>query len=152
MVRVTEKGKADMFRWRSSWAATGPRNLVLWTRLTILRNLPVIYTPTVGEACLQYKTISASTRNVLQCRRRGSFNAMMYNWKNDVSVIVVTDGSRFGSWGPRWDGHKRRQTGPLRRRCWHRAEFCASCVLDVVTDSEELLADPYYFGQLSKTY
>ena len=55
----------------------------------------MIYTPTVGEACLQHSRLFRRPRGMyFSADDVGHFNAMMYNWKNDVSVIVVTDGSR----------------------------------------------------------
>ena len=57
---------------------------------------PIIYTPTVGEACLQYSRLFRRPRGMyFSAEDVGHFNAMMYNWKSDVRVIVVTDGSRI---------------------------------------------------------
>ena len=47
------------------------------------------------QACLQYSRLFRRPRGMyFSADDRGHFNAMMYNWKSDVNVIVVTDGSR----------------------------------------------------------
>ena len=94
---MNEPGKTAMFKWRSMQALQD-RNETLFYRLLVehIEELaPIIYTPTVGEACLQYSRLFRRPRGMyFSADDRGHFNAMMYNWKSDVNVIVVTDGSR----------------------------------------------------------
>src|SRR5690606_16524630 len=59
--------------------------------------LPIIYTPTVGQACKEFSHIFRHTQGFyINPEDRGSMDKVMQNWPNrDVRVIVVTDGSRI---------------------------------------------------------
>ena len=149
---LTEKGKTGMFRWRSMQALQD-RNETLFYRLLVdhIEELaPVIYTPTVGEACLQYSRLFRRPRGMyFSADDVGHFNAMMYNWKNDVSVIVVTDGSRvlgLGDLGAHGMGISVGKLDLYVAGAGIEPSSVLPCVLDVGTDNEELLTDPYYFG------
>ena len=58
---------------------------------------PLIYTPTVGQACQEFATRYRRPRGMYFTEEdRGQMAAMVYNWPHkDVHVIVVTDGSRI---------------------------------------------------------
>jgi hypothetical protein len=58
---------------------------------------PLIYTPTVGQACMEFATRWRRPRGMYFSEEdRGNMAAMVYNWPHqDVHVIVVTDGSRI---------------------------------------------------------
>jgi hypothetical protein len=58
---------------------------------------PLIYTPTVGQACQEYGARFRRPRGMYFTEEdRGQMAAMVYNWPHkDVHVIVVTDGSRI---------------------------------------------------------
>ena len=76
------------------------RNETLFYR-TIVDNmeqmLPLIYTPTVGQACEQYSTIFRRARGVfVSANDRGRVAEVLRDWpERDVRVIVVTDGERI---------------------------------------------------------
>jgi malate dehydrogenase (oxaloacetate-decarboxylating)(NADP+) len=57
---------------------------------------PIIYTPTVGQACNEFAQRFRRPRGMYFTEEdRGNMAAMLYNWPHkDVRVIVVTDGSR----------------------------------------------------------
>ena len=76
------------------------RNEVLFYRLIlnhIEEMVPLIYTPTVGEACLQYGAIYRRPRGLfLSLRHRGRIAEVLRNWPHaGVRLIVVTDGERI---------------------------------------------------------
>ena len=58
---------------------------------------PLIYTPTVGQACQEFGTRFRRPRGMYFGEEdRGQMAPMVYNWPHkDVHVIVVTDGSRI---------------------------------------------------------
>jgi malate dehydrogenase (decarboxylating) len=149
---MTTTGKTPMHMWRSMQALQD-RNETLFYRLIVehIEELaPIIYTPTVGEACKHYSRLFRRPRGMyFSVDDVGEFNAMMYNWKNDVSVIVVTDGSRvlgLGDLGAQGMGISVGKLDLYVAGAGIDPEKVLPCVLDVGTDNEELLNSPYYFG------
>src|SRR5258706_983290 len=59
--------------------------------------LPIVYDPTIGEACLKFGHIYRQTRGMyLSTTRRGSVKEILRNWpQKDVRFICVTDGGRI---------------------------------------------------------
>ena len=59
--------------------------------------MPIIYTPTVGDACEQFSDIYRSSRGLfLAWEERGQIDDILRNATKDrVKVIVVTDGERI---------------------------------------------------------
>lgn len=76
------------------------RNETLYHRVLvdhIEEMAPLIYTPTVGQACQEFGARFRRPRGMYFTEEdRGQMAAMVYNWPHkDVHVIVVTDGSRI---------------------------------------------------------
>ena len=61
------------------------------------RFLPIVYDPTIGEACLKFGHIYRQTRGMyLSINRRGKVKDVLKNWpQKDVRFICVTDGGRI---------------------------------------------------------
>jgi malate dehydrogenase (oxaloacetate-decarboxylating)(NADP+) len=80
------------------------------------RFLPIVYDPTIGEACLTFGHIFRGPRGMyLSIKRRGHVKDVLRNWpQRDVHFICVTDGGRILGLGDRAyqaDHHHRSQHG-----------------------------------------
>ena len=84
------------YRFAMSIARTNITLFYAWLERYFTDVAPSIYTPSVGDACLQYGTMSEPLRGVyLNPIFKGIFDKVLSQWKYDVDVVVVTDGGRI---------------------------------------------------------
>jgi malate dehydrogenase (oxaloacetate-decarboxylating) len=114
--------------------------------------LPIVYTPTVGDACFRFSAIYRRPRGLfLSWDDRHRFREILRNRpQQDVDVIVVTDGQRILGLGDQGVGGMGIPIGKLSLYTGiggiHPARTLP-ILLDAGTDNEELLADPQYLGR-----
>jgi malate dehydrogenase (oxaloacetate-decarboxylating)(NADP+) len=115
------------------------------------RFLPIVYDPTIGEACLKFGHIYRQTRGMyLSITRRGKVKEILRNWpRKDIRFICVTDGGRIlglGDLGANGAGI------PIGKLQLYTAcagvppQYLLPMYLDAGTNNEQYLHDPLYLG------
>ena len=117
--------------------------------------LPLVYTPTVGEACERFGHIARQTRALfISIDQKDNIKELLKNWPvKDVRFTVVTDGERIlglGDLGICGIGI------PIGKLILYTScagvppEYTLPIVLDAGTNNETFLNDPLYPGLKKK--
>lgn len=113
--------------------------------------LPIIYTPTVGDACEKFSDIYRSSRGLfISYQDRHMIDDILRNaTKRNVKIIVVTDGERILGLGDQGIGGMGIPIGKLSlyTACGGISPaYTLPVMLDVGTNNKKLLNDPMYMG------
>eukprot|EP00795_Rhopilema_esculentum_P017833 gene17833-9538_t len=160
MQRVMDEirsNKTDMQRY-IQLCALQARNERLFYRCLMEHTdelMPIVYTPTVGQACQEYGMIFRDPRGLfVTIHDLGNIRSIVANWPvSNVKAIVMTDGERIlglGDLGCNGMGI------PIGKLSLYTAcagidpSICLPIMIDVGTNNEKLLKDPMYIGLRQK--
>lgn len=155
-VLVSVRGKTSPLEKYLYLSALRTGNETLFCRVVLDQleeMLPLIYTPTVGEACLEWSRIYEQPRGlyISAAQHRGRIAQLLRNWpRSRVGIIVVTDGGRIlglGDLGANGMGIPIGKLALYTLCAGVPPESCLPVTLDVGTDNEPLRRDPFYLGE-----
>ena len=157
VMNALRRMSTDLERY-SSLSVIQQYNETLFYRLVmdnVEELLPIIYTPTVGEACIKFSHIFRLSEGFyITPDDKGNIRKNLDNWpKQDVRVIVVTDGQRIlglGDLGANGMGIPIGKLSLYTALAGIPPEQCLPVMMDIGTNNDEIRNDELYLGYPKK--
>ncbi|GAB1315027.1 hypothetical protein MFIFM68171_05237 [Madurella fahalii] len=154
MIRTRQTG-IDKYLYLSTLKS---QNVDLFYRLLIdhaKELMPLVYTPTIGDVCLQYSTLYTRPEALyISIKQRKSMKTILRNWPYpNPEICVVTDGSRIlglGDLGVNGVGIPIGKLALYTAAAGIHPDKTLPIVLDCGTANETNLKDPLYLGLRAK--
>jgi malate dehydrogenase (oxaloacetate-decarboxylating)(NADP+) len=154
-IMVNLRGKTEAIDKYRYLAGLQKRNERLYYRALIDHIdelMPIVYTPTVGQACQEFSTHFREANGFyVSIDQKGNLKTLLGNWMDeDVRLIVVTDGERILGLGDLGVSGMGIPIGKLALYCACAGIDPAQCMpitLDVGTDNLRFRQDPRYQGR-----
>ncbi|KAH8727968.1 hypothetical protein GQ44DRAFT_610796 [Phaeosphaeriaceae sp. PMI808] len=140
----------EKFQYLVHLKATNPHLFYRLLSENIKELTPLIYTPTVGEACVRWHEIWTQPEGMyLSFSDRGNLRQILDNWPHQVDITVLTDGSRIlglGDLGVNGMGIPVGKLALYTACAGIKPDATLPLTLDLGTNNKALREDPLYMG------
>eukprot|EP00899_Mesostigma_viride_P029505 jgi/Mesvir1/973/Mv17522-RA.4 len=141
----------DQYRYLMSLLSTDEDTFYATAIANLPALTPVLYTPTVGDACLNFSTLLPRPPGVyVSVRDKGRVRELLDGWPSqDVKVAVITDGERIlglGDLGANGMGIPTGKCMMYVAAGGMQPSWLLPVTLDVGTETASIREDPFYIG------
>mmetsp|Transcript_11999 Transcript_11999/g.28457 ORF Transcript_11999/g.28457 Transcript_11999/m.28457 type:complete len:586 (+) Transcript_11999:210-1967(+) len=155
MLQIREEGRRPLDKYTILMQIMSTNTMLFYKVLedNLVELMPIVYTPTVGEACINFDRIYRNDLGMYfsAFKDRGEMADVLKNCPlPEVKIVVITDGGRIlglGDLGTNGMGISIGKIALYVAGGGFAPENSLPIVLDCGTDREELLQDKFYLGE-----